>query len=248
MTSRKVPLLTLTIAALIITLGMLAGFCADIRGQIKEATKGFKDITVTAKVVYGNKKELAKIGKEFARSYEVETTTIKYKSPDKMRVAGKLGMVGFAVVRNGCWKAYMVPSLHINKKDDCTKEPHKLQGELDVGIVTEQLWRDYIIEDAHVEKASSGDLYKITFRRSNSLEKKLTCWVEAKGCKLLKLDKYESDGSMKCRYIFSKHKEVGGVWVPLGIDVYNEDSKLAGTTEYSNIKVNSGIPDSEFKL
>ena len=248
MTSKRVPLLTLTIAALIISLSILSGICADIRGAIREATKGFKDITLTAKVIHGNQKELAKIGKDFARSYEVETTAIKYKAPDKMRVAGKLGMVGFAVVRNGFWKAYIVPALHINKKTDCTKEPHQLQGDLDVGIVTEQLWRDFVIQDAHVEKSSNGDLYKITFIRWNSKEKQLTCWVEAKGCKLLKLDKYESDGSMKCRYIFSKHKEVGGVWVPLRVDVYNEDNKLAGTTEYSNIKVNSGIPDSEFKL
>lgn len=248
MSSKRVPLLTLTIAALIVALTMLAGFCADIRGAIREATKGFKDITLTAKVVHGNQKELAKIGKDFARSYEVETTTIKYKAPDKMRVAGKLGMVGFAVVRNGNWKAYIVPALRIHKKEDCTKEPHQLQGDLDVGIVTEELWRDFVVQDAHVEKSSGGDLYKITFVRMNSKEKHLTCWVEAKGCKLLKLDKYESDGSMKSRCVFSKHKQVGGVWVPLRIDVYNEDNKLAGTTEYSNIKVNSGIPDSEFKL
>lgn len=248
MTSKRVPLLTLTIAALIITLGMLAGVCADIRGAIRGATKGFKDITLTAKVVYGNKKELEKIGKDFPKSYDVETTTVKYKAPDKMKVAGKLGMVGITIVRNGSYKVYRVPSLRISKKEDCTKEPHQLQGDLDIGIVTEQLWRDFVVQDAHVEKASSGELYKITFMRSNSHEKKLTCWVEAKGCKLLKLDKYESDGSMKSRYIFSKHKQVGGVWVPLRIDVYNQDNKLAGSTEYSNIKVNSGIPDSEFKL
>jgi outer membrane lipoprotein-sorting protein len=113
---------------------------------------------------------------------------------------------------------------------------------------TEQLWRDYVVQDAHVEKTSSDDLFKITFIRANSKEKQLTCWIDSKTCKMLKLDKYESDGSIKSRYIFSRHKQVGGIWIPLRIDVYNEDGKLAGATEYSNIKVNSGIPDSEFKL
>ncbi len=238
----------LLVAAMVIAIGLGASAAVDVRSEVRAATKGFKDITLTAKVVYGNKKELAKIGKDFPKSYDVETTTVKYKAPDKMKVAGKLGMLGITIIRNGCFKVYRVPSLGIGKKQDCTKEPHQLQGDLDIGILTEQLWRDYIVEDARVEKASSDVLYKITFIRSNSKEKHITCWVEAKTCKLLKLEKYESDGSMNSRYVFSKHKHIGAIWVPTRIDVYNRDNKLAGASEYSNIKVNSGIPDSEFKL
>jgi outer membrane lipoprotein-sorting protein len=157
-------------------------------------------------------------------------------------------MVGISIIINGKWKLYRVPALHIGKKQDCANEPHQLQGDLDVGIVTDQLWRDFIVTDTEVVKASDDTLYKMVFVRSNSREKKLVCWVEPKTCKLLKLEKYESDGSLKSRYIFSKHKHVDCIWVPTRIDVYNRDAKLAGSTEYPNIKVNAGIADSVFKI
>jgi hypothetical protein len=106
----------LTVVFLGIGLGL--SFAADVRGQVKAATKGLKDITLTAKVVYGNKKELSKIGKDFPKSYDFKTTTVKYKAPDKMKVEGKLGMVGVTIIINGCFKAYRVPALHISKKED----------------------------------------------------------------------------------------------------------------------------------
>lgn len=234
------------VVALSVGLGMANA--ADIRGEIRDATKNFKDITLTANVVYGNKKELEKIGKDFPKSYDAKTTTVKYKAPDKMRVDGKIGMVGISIIMNGKYKLYRVPSLHIGKKEDCTNEPHQLQGDLDIGIVTEQLWRDYIVTNTDAVKGADGTVYKIVFVRSNSKEKKNVCYVEPKTCKLLKLEKYESDGSLKSRYIFSKHKYVDSVWVPMRIEVYNRDNKLAGATEYSNVRVNAGIDDSVFKI
>ncbi len=236
------------IAAAVI-LAIAAGMCValDVRSEIRNATKSFKDITLTAKVLYGNQKELAKIGKDFPKSYEFKTTTVRYKAPDKMRVEGKLGMVSVAIIMNGKHKAYRVPALHISKKEDCSKDPHKLQGDLDIGIVTEQLWVDYVVKDTDVEKTPTGNVYRITVVRPGAVRKQV-CWVDAKTCKLLKMEKYEADGSLKSRMIFSKHKEVAGIWVPTRVDVYNKDNKLAGTTEYQNIKVNTGIDDSVFKL
>lgn len=233
---------------LALALGLGICIAADIRGEIREATKGFKDITLTAKVVYGNKKELQKIGKDFPKSYDAKTSTVRYKAPDKMRMDGKIGMVGISIIINGKWKLYRVPALHIGKKQDCTDEPNQLQGDLEVGLITEQLWRDYVVTGADIVKAADASQYKLTFARSNARDKKRVCWVEPKTIKLLKLEKYEPDGSLKARYIYSKHKHVGGVWVPTRIDVYNEDNKLAGSTEYVNIKVNTGIADSVFKI
>lgn len=45
-----------------------ASIAADIRGDIRNATKGLKDISLNGKVVYGNKKELEKIGSDFPRA------------------------------------------------------------------------------------------------------------------------------------------------------------------------------------
>jgi len=222
---------------------------ADVRSTISQATRGFKDVKLTCRVLYANQAELKKIGKDFPKSYEFKTTTVWYKSPDKMKMVGKLGMLKAAVVMNGDRKATFIPALRYSKKENIEEEPHKRQTDLDIGIVTDSIWRDYIVVDAADDHGSDDAVYRITFVRDNARQKKHVCWVDAKTLKLLKLEKYESDGSLKSRYIYSKHSLINGlIWVPGRVDVYNQDAKLAGTTAYESISVNIGIPDSEFKI
>src|SRR5665647_1490558 len=113
---------------------------ADVRAKIREATHGFKDVTITAKVLYTNHDELKKIGKDFPKSYEFKTTTIWYKAPDQMRIEGKLGLVKMAMIMNDHYKAISVPSIHYSRKEDISDDPHKRQTDFDLGIVTESLW------------------------------------------------------------------------------------------------------------
>lgn len=222
---------------------------ADIKSEIAQATQGFKDVTLTCKVAYADHAALKKIGKDFNKTYEFKNTTVMYKSPDKLKMEGKLGMVKARMIINGDRKATIIPAIRYSKKEDIGNKPHKRQSDLDIGIVTNSLWRDYIVLDTDTEKGSSCNVYKITFIRENSREKKHICWVDAETHKLLKLEKYDRDGNLKSRYIYSKHSLINGlIWVPGRIDVYNGSGKLAATTTYENIKINTGIPDSEFKI
>ena len=222
---------------------------ADIKSAISQATHGFRDVTLTCKVLYADHAELKKIGKDFNKSYEFNTTTVRFKAPDKMKMEGKLGLVRAAVVINGDRKATMIPAIRYSKKENISDEPHKRQTDIDIGIATGSLWRDYTVTSTVEERGANGPVYKITFVRQNSHEKKHVCWIDAKTLKLLKVEKYESDGSLKSRYIYSKHSLIdGAVWVPGRIDVYNQEGKLAGTTAYENIRINTGISDSVFKI
>jgi len=222
---------------------------ADARSDISQATRGFKDVTLTCKVLYADHAELKKIGKDFNKSYEFKSTTVRFKSPDKMKMEGKLGLIKAVVVINGDRKATIIPTIHYSKKENIRDEPHKRQTDIDIGIVTESLWRDYIMLDNAEERGPNGAVYKLTFVRENARDKKHVCWVDARTLKLLKVEKYEGDGSLKSRYIYSKHSLVDGlIWVPGRIDVYNQHGKLAGTTAYENIRVNTGIPDSVFRI
>jgi outer membrane lipoprotein-sorting protein len=220
----------------------------DIHQRVSDATSGFRDLSLTARVVHTNPAALHKIGKDFSKNYDIKSTRLLYKCPDKMRLDGKIGLLNVVVVTNGDKKAFMIPSVHFRSTDNIKGQPHKRQSELDWGVLTGSLWNDYIVLSAESESVSSGDMYKIVFRRSNSVDKKLAVWADAKSLKLLKLEKYESDGSMKSKYIFSGHKEYNHIWVPSRIDVYNEDNTLAATSACENVAVNSGISDSRFNI
>lgn len=222
---------------------------ADLRASVREATRNFKDITLVCRVTYANVPELKKIGKDFTRTYEFKTTFVRYKAPDKFKIEGKLGMVKAEVVINGDRKATIIPAVHYTKKENIASEPHKRQTDLDIGILSDSLWQDYIVLDTDTETTPSGQVHKIVFVRSNARDEKMICWAEARTYKLLKLEKHNSDGSLKCRFIYSKHSLVDGIiWVPGRVDVYNRDGKLAGTTVYENIRLNTGIPDAEFRI
>ncbi len=224
------------------------GVRADLRARIKEATSGFKDATVTCKVLSTNRNELQKIGKDFSKSYEFKNTTVWYKAPDKMKVEGNLGMVKVCMIMSDKYKCISVPSLHLSKREDISDDPHKRQTDFDMGIITESLWLDYIVTDTEIEKSGDKEIAKITFIRDNSREKKLVAWVDVDSLKLLKVDKYESNGALKSRLIFSGHVKYGSIWVPGRVDVYSPSGKLAASSGYEGIKVNTGLSDSMFKM
>lgn len=216
---------------------------ADLRARIKQATGDFKDVTLTCKVVQADQKELRKIGKDFGKTYEFKSTNIYFKAPNKTKMESKLGLVKVEIIINGDRKLTSIPPIRYRKKEDISDKPHKRQTDLDIGMVTESLWRDYIV----LGNDSDSSVHRVTIARENARDKKIVCWVDDKTLKLLKVEKYESDGKLIARYIYSGHSLVNGIaWVPSKIQVYNCDGKLAGTTSYENIKINSGIPDSVF--
>jgi hypothetical protein len=234
-------------AAMALFVLMAAPARADIRDNIVRATQNLKDITVVCKVGYADLKELRKIGDDFSRSYEIKRTTVRFKSPDKLRIDGKLGLIKMAMIINGDQKGFHFP-IRGWQRENIKDEPHKRQSDLDIGVVSETLWKDYIVLDADKEKGADGPVYRIVFARENARKKKHICWVDTETCKLLKLQRLESDGSVIATYVYSGHKCVDGIWVPTRTDVYNGDGKLGGTTFYENIRVNTGIPDSQFKM
>lgn len=217
---------------------------ADVRAVVHAATKGFKDVSMTCRVIRANHDELQRIGKDFEKSYEIKTSRIEYKAPDKMKMEGKLGLVTVTMIINGDQKAFIVPSIHYTKRENIKGKPHQRQTELDLGVLTASLWRDYIVSSS----VRDGSFYKIVYARSNSPHKKMILWADCKSLCLTRVDKLDDDGKLKSKYIYSGHKKLGGIWVPTKIDIFSSQGKLAAETGYDSIKVNSGIADSTFKL
>jgi outer membrane lipoprotein-sorting protein len=42
--------------------------------------------------------------------------------------------------------------------------------------------------------------------------------------------------------------QVAGVWVPTRIEVYNGEGRLAAVTQYKQVKVNTGLSESLFRI
>ncbi len=238
----------LVASVLLIPLLISVAWAADVKSRVSEATRGFRDVTLTANVLYTSLPELRKIDKDISKTYEFQTTTIYYKAPDKMKIEGKLGLVKVALTMNDHYKAISIPSLHYSKKEDITGKPHKRQTDFDIGILSDSLWKDYVVSDVDTVKDGSNEIYRITFERANSKKKRSVAYVDTDSLKLLKLESYANDGDLKSRSLYSNHTKVDGIWVPQRVDLYSPSGKLAASTAYENIKVNTGLPDSLFKI
>jgi len=220
---------------------------ADIETRVSQATSGLRDVSIRCKVTYANRNELKKIGRDLASTYEFKQTLVQYKAPDKFKIEGKLGMIKVRLLINGDEKGIYVP-LRGWHKENIRDAPHKRQTDFDMGIVSRSLWRCFVVQGEDTVTDLGAPAYKITFAWSNSRDKKQICWVDTQTLKMLKRQAFESDGSLIATYIYSDHHCLDGIWVPGRVDVYGCDGKLAGTTVLEDIKVNSGIPDSEFRF
>lgn len=241
--------LIIVVSLIAILLSIAHADSDGIRKCVANATKNYKDLSLSARVVFTDKKVLKGIGKDFPKAFEVEKTNIKFKFPDMNKVDGKLGMVGIAVITNGDTRYFIVPSLGINKKVDITGRPEQRQSDLDLGVLSDTLWREWVITKTEEIDTRSGSQYVITFCRSNGRDAKSVIYVDAKTLKILKLEKYHPKyGPLQVTYMFSGHTyEADTIWVPKRTDVYDAKGKLAASTVYENIRVNSGISSAEFE-
>jgi len=246
--SGKKRLIMVIYFAIVLSIGAWASAVSSVKERISDSTSDFKDVVVHARVTYANAKALSEISKDMPRSYNVKSSTLSFKYPDKMRMEGRVSVIKAVMIINGDMKAIVIPGIHVISKRSIKGQPHMRQTELDLGILTRSLWNDYIVRSAEAEDSANGSVYKIVFVRSNALRRNLVVWADEKSLKMLKLEKHDEDGSMKVRYVFSDHHRVNGIWVPGRIDVYNRQGKLGATSMYEDIRVNSGLPDSLFKI
>ena len=244
--SRNMPY-SLTI--LLIALGMLAVVTCvalDIREEIREASKGFRDLSATVVATYANMAELRKIGKDFARSYEFKEAKVFFKNPDKLRMTGKVGLVRVDYIVNGDMRIIRVPTLHVSKKDSFADDPQKRQTPLDVGVLSDAIWKEYDIE-FEGEKVVDGVKQYVLFLKRKGSPRTQRLWIESDTMRMLQREKYDNEGRLKSRLVYVASRKLDNVWVPGKIEAYSPSGKLAGVTEYRNVKVNTNIPDSEFK-
>ena len=103
----------------------------QLKARVIESTKDFEDLTMVGTALYKDKKALARVSSSYARLYGFERVKILFKEPDKVRMESKLGMVRVEYIINGWKKTFRAPKLRVNKTEDFTGDPAKLQDALD---------------------------------------------------------------------------------------------------------------------
>lgn len=219
----------------------------DLRVRIESATKDFRDVTMTVNVKDKNKAALTKVDPDYARLYEFQTATLWVKAPDKIRIDSKLGMVKFEYIVAGGKKIFRAPKVRINKVDDYSKDPAKLQTPLDLGIVTPQLWQNRKVQvlDDPEDRADGEIKLRLTWFKGDMYN---LAWLDAANLWLKRFEKHDGAGNLRARVVYSNPVNVGGViWMPTKVELFAPDGSKAGTTELTDIKVNTNLPDTLFQ-
>lgn len=239
----------------LICLELMSGFAAyaakitseEFKSKVEQATKGFKDISLVGNVTYKNRDALAKVDASYSRLYEFKTANVFYKAPDKLRMEGKLGMVKFEYIINGGTKCFRAPAIKMNKKEDYSKDPAKLQDAFDFGLITPAMWKSRSIEIMDDPEADANNEIKIklSWPKGNMA---YYAWVDVQNLWLKKFEKRDSKNNLEVRIVYSDPIKAGdAIWMPQKVEMYAPDGIKAGSSEFTNIKVNTDLQDKLFQ-
>lgn len=220
---------------------------AELKSRVEAAVKDLEDLTMTGTVVYKDSKTLARMEESFARLYEFKSAAVMFKSPDKLRLEGRLGMVKFEYIINGGLKIFRAPAVKMNRVKDYSQEPAKLQEPLDIGLITPLLWRGRQVEILQDPESEANGEIRLRLRWMKGSTQYLA-WIDADRLWLKRFEKRNGDGELVAAVVYSNPIHAGGVvWMPTRVDLYAGDGQKAAASEFSDIKVNSGLDDSLFK-
>lgn len=236
--------LALTVA---ISSALSAANTGSFRKRLAAASSSIKDIRGTMVIVPADKSEAAEINKGVLQflDHGFREASIHYKRPDKFRIEGKAKGIDITYILTGNKKQVIAPALMLKKTEDLADDLNKKQTTLDVGFVSDTLWRDRHV--SLVSESKGMTLLKLVPKGTDDQRKELI-WVDTKTFKLLKRERYGGDGNLKARYIYSGHKTLGKVQVATLVKAYASDGGYAGTIKYENIRANTGVSDSLFAL
>ena len=220
---------------------------AELKSRVEAAVKDLQDLTMMGTVVYKDSKVLARMEESFARLYEFKSAAVMFKSPDKLRLEGKLGMVKFEYIINGGLKIFRAPAVKMNRAKDYSHDPAKLQEPLDIGLITPLLWRGRQVEVLEDPESEANGEIKLSLRWMKGSIRYLA-WIDADRLWLKRFEKRNGDGELTAAAVYSNPIHAGEVvWMPTRVDLYAGDGQKAAASEFTEIKVNTGLDDSLFK-
>jgi hypothetical protein len=232
---------------------LLASFALASGVRAEEALGNYaqpalRDFAATGSVLQKDDAELRKIDKNFVQGYRFRESLIQYKEPLKLRVDSKAGLFTVRYVINGKRKSTQFAGLH--KVKDITGRPGEEQSMLDSGIITPGFLADNVESRIVGQQTLDGRKVPVFefWYTDEPHSRHHFVWMDPVKKIVLRHDVNNRSGGLKMRFMFKQPSRVAGVWVPRRIEVYNPEGRLAAVTQYTSIRVNTGLSESLFRI
>lgn len=236
----------------------LAGCSAQIAHAQDNVSNNFSDyvarklddVTATMRVGFYDEQAGRKMGEGFEVMHKLKgNIMMRYKEENKLRLDSRAPKAIFIV--NGTTQYASLPSFNINTKMQFDNAPGKRKTLLDVGLIGAG-YLDYAQGEFRGVRPVDGvpcALFRVSYKDKKLDTSHRMIWVDPKTKVTLKREEYSQEGKLNGTFYYRNPKEIApGVWFPSSIEVHNNEGKKAGVTNYSDVKVNQGLPDSLFKL
>ncbi len=231
----------LLVALLLLTVSATVQAAPDIRTLTSGSVK---TLQLSSVIVTENQDELQTIDGDIALAYRLHRGSMAYEQPGKLRIDATIPHLatGYYIV-NGNQKLTVAPFVH--KVQDTTGAPGKRQSLLDFGLVPPELLTDYTAK--FLRRESGLLVFQLQPKQAGETQKDIV-WIDPKTHITSQRYNYNREGKLTKWFLYKNPKLVGGIYVPTRVELYNPKNKLAGATVYENIRVNTPLSDSLFKI
>lgn len=218
------------------------------------AQPAIKDFSGRIRVVSKNLSELKKLGDGFVRAYNVKSQRFYYKEPGKVRLEARQGLITARLITNGdvhVSEYRFAPGITKRSKDDLREKPGKGDYSINFGVITPSFAKRVVAEFVRFETRDARRVAVFTVYYTATDKVKHTVVIDRETRIVvdhISHHRSKKRTGFKNRYVFSQPKQFGSIWLPTRIEVYSPDNKLAGRSVVEDVKANSGLSDSLFKI
>lgn len=216
----------------------------SILARIKTYEKDFTSMQADLKPT-GSKNKLSKMEKKLDILADVKDGKVKYKKGNRIKIEGKLQGIKVSAVENNYKIRFNVGPLKgsMDYKDD----PGKRYNSLDLCFLSSWLWENNKVTVLSVQDGVAK--CKFDPIQGGNEERHDLVWIDTKTLKMLRREKYNTDGILKLIIVYNEWKElIPGYYIATKYHNYNPQKELIGVNTLVNIKVNVPISDDIFKI
>ena len=228
-------------ALLLLTVSATVQAAPDIRALTSGVVK---TLQLSSVIVTENQDELKTIDGDIALAYRLHRGSMAYEQPGKLRIDATIPHLatGYYIV-NGNQKLTVAPFVH--KVQDTTGAPGKRQTLLDFGLIPPELLTDYTAK--FLRRESGLLVFQLQPKQAGETQKDIV-WIDPKTHITSQRYNYNREGKLTKWFLYKNPKLVGRIYVPTRVELYNPKNNLAGATIYENIRVNTPLSESLFKI